>query len=163
MQAYHLKEVSAMHEHPPTYSDIPGTFVFDSRQSRKGYRLNMFCMSLNEAANRDAFRADEAGYLADRGLSPEQTDAVLNRQWIRMLELGGNVYYTSKLAACDGMSFQQLAAKQTGMSEADYVSMMVAGGRSIEGNRSRSDAPWVTNSESKAEPAAASATESTNG
>jgi protocatechuate 4,5-dioxygenase, alpha chain len=133
-----------MPEQTPSYTDIPGTFVFDSKQSRRGYRLNMFCMSLNDAANRDAFRSDEAGYLADRGLSPEQLDAVLNRQWIRMLELGGNVYYTSKLAACDGMSFQQLAAKQTGMTEEAYVAMMVGGGRTIDGNRSRSDPRWAS-------------------
>ena len=128
-----------MPERTPPYADIPGTYVFDSKQSRKGYRLNMFCMSLNIAANRDAFRADESAYLAEHHLSPEQADAVRNRSWVRMLELGGNVYYTSKLAACDGMSFQQLAAKQTGMTEAEYVAMMVGGGRSIEGNRSRSD------------------------
>ncbi len=124
------------------YDDIPGTYVFDAKQSRKGYRLNMFCMSLNDPANRDAFRADEAGYLKAHKLSPEQTEAVLNRQWLRLLELGGNVYYTFKLAACDGMSFQQLGAKQTGVSEADYVAMMVAGGRPIEGNRSRSEPNW---------------------
>ena len=40
------------------YDDIPGTYVFDGRRSRAGYHLNMFCMTLNEAANRDAFTAD---------------------------------------------------------------------------------------------------------
>ena len=121
------------------YHDIPGTFVFDGTHSRKGYRLNMFCMSLNHEANRDNFRADEAAYLERFELTPEQIAAVLQREWIRMLELGGNIYYTFKLAACDGMTFQQLAAKQTGMTESDYVAMMLAGGRPIEGNRSRAD------------------------
>ena len=121
------------------YDDIPGTFVFDGRRSREGYWLNMFCMSLNDAGNRDAFRADEPGYLERFALTPEQREAILGREWIRMLELGGNLYYTFKLAACDGMTFQQLAAKQTGVSEEDYVSMMLAGGRGIDGNRSRSE------------------------
>jgi protocatechuate 4,5-dioxygenase, alpha chain len=119
------------------YSDIPGTYVFDGTHSRKGYRLNMFCMSLSDEANRQAFRADEAAYLDRYGLTAEQRDAVLNREWLRMLELGGNIYYTFKIAACDGMSFQQLAAKQTGVTEEQYVAMMMSGGRSIEGNRSR--------------------------
>jgi protocatechuate 4,5-dioxygenase, alpha chain len=119
------------------YDDIPGTFVFDGAHSRKGYRLNMFCMSLRDEANRTAFRADEAAYVATFQLTPEQQAAVLNREWLRMLELGGNIYYTFKIAACDGMSFQQLAAKQTGVTEEQYVAMMMAGGRSIEGNRSR--------------------------
>ena len=122
------------------YDDIPGTFVFDSRRSRPGYRLNMFCMSLIDAHNRDAFRADEDTYLERYGLTPEQRDAVRGRQWIRMLELGGNIYYTAKLAACDGLSFQQVAAAQAGVTEEEYVAMMVAGGRPIAGNRSRRQA-----------------------
>ena len=121
------------------YDDIPGTFVFDGRRSREGYWLNMFCMSLRDEANRDAFRADEEGYLDRFALTPEQREAVLARDWLRMLELGGNIYYTFKLAACDGMTFQQLAAKQTGVSEEEYVGMMLAGGRDIEGNRSAAD------------------------
>ena len=119
------------------YDDIPGTFVFDGQRSREGYWLNMFCMSLREEANREAFRADEEAYLDRYPLTAEQRDAVRRRDWLRMLELGGNIYYTFKLAACDGMTFQQLAAKQTGVTEEDYVEMMLAGGRGIEGNRSR--------------------------
>jgi protocatechuate 4,5-dioxygenase, alpha chain len=121
------------------YDDIPGTFVFDGRRSRQGYHLNMFCMSLNDAANRDAFRADEAAYLDRFPMSPDQRQAVLDRDWNRLLELGGNVYYTFKLAACDGMTFQQLAAEQTGMSTEDYAAMMLSGGRPIDGNRSRAE------------------------
>ncbi len=124
-----------MHE----YDDIPGTFVFDGRRSREGYWLNMFCMSLRDEANREAFRADEQAYLDKYALTPEQREALLKREWLRMLELGGNIYYTFKLAACDGMTFQQLAAKQTGVTEEEYVEMMVAGGRGIEGNRSTAD------------------------
>ena len=121
-----------MHE----YDDIPGTFVFDGQRSREGYWLNMFCMSLRDEANREAFRADEEAYLDKYPLTPDQREAVLKREWLRMLELGGNIYYTFKLAACDGLTFQQLAAKQTGVTEEEYVEMMLAGGRGIEGNRS---------------------------
>ena len=121
------------------YDDIPGTFVFDGRRSRAGYGLNMFCMSLNDARNRELFRADEPDYLDRYPFTPEQREAMLERQWLRLLELGGNIYYTFKLAAFDGMTFQQLASKQTGVTEEEYVAMMVAGGRSIEGNRTRCD------------------------
>ncbi len=123
------------------YDDIPGTFIFDGARSRRGYRLNMFCMSLLDAANRDAFRSDEDAYLDRFPLAPQQRAAVRARDWIAMLELGGNIYYTYKIGACDGLSFQQVAAAQTGVTEDEYVSMMVAGGRSVEGNRSRSDLP----------------------
>ena len=55
-----------------------------------------------------------------------------------MLELGGNIYFTAKLGATDGHSFQHLAAVMTGSTQDDYAKMMLAGGRSVEGNRSRS-------------------------
>jgi protocatechuate 4,5-dioxygenase alpha chain len=120
------------------YDDIPGTFVFDAERSRQGYGINMFCMSLMKDENRKAFKANEAEYLRKFNLTPEQTEAVLKRDYNRMLELGGNIYFTAKLGATDGHSFQHLAAVMTGSSQQDYAAMMLAGGRSIEGNRSRS-------------------------
>jgi protocatechuate 4,5-dioxygenase alpha chain len=125
---------------PREYDDIPGTFVFDGRRSRRGYGLNKFLMSLNDPANRDAFRADEARYLDGFRLDEAQREAVLDRDWLRLLEVGGNVYYTYKLAACDGMTFQDLAGRQTGMSRDEFARMMLAGGRSIDGNRRTGEA-----------------------
>jgi len=121
------------------YHDIPGTYVFDAEHSRRGYHLNMFCMSLNDESNRAAFRADESAYLERFPMTAEQQAAVLQRQWNEMLRLGGNVYYTAKLAATDGLTFQDLAAKMTGMSPEAYRKMMIDGGRPIAGNRSKSE------------------------
>ena len=126
------------------YDDIPGTYVFDADRSRQGYHLNMFCMSLMKDENRKAFKANEAGYLKKFNLTPEQTDAVLKRDYNLMLELGGNIYFTAKLGATDGHSFRHLAAVMTGSTQEDYAAMMLKGGRSVEGNRSKSgryDAP----------------------
>ncbi|MFZ2068798.1 MAG: protocatechuate 4,5-dioxygenase subunit alpha [Xanthobacteraceae bacterium] len=119
------------------YDDIPGTFVFDADRSREGYGINMFCMSLMKDENRRAFKANEAEYLKKFKLTPEQADAVLKRDYNRMLELGGNIYFTAKLGATDGHSFQHLAATMTGSTQQDYADMMLGGGRSVEGNRSR--------------------------
>jgi protocatechuate 4,5-dioxygenase, alpha chain len=123
------------------YEDIPGTQVFDARRSRQGYWLNMFCMSLMKDENRKAFKANETKYLDENFplLAPEQREAILKRQWNRMLELGGNIYYTSKLGATDGLSFQNLAALMTGSTQEQYAAMMLAGGRPPEGNRSKSE------------------------
>jgi protocatechuate 4,5-dioxygenase, alpha chain len=120
------------------YDDIPGTFVFDQERSRQGFGINMFCMSLMKDENRKAFKANEAEYLKKFKLSPEQTDAILKRDYNRMLELGGNIYFTAKLGATDGHSFRHLAAVMTGSTQEDYANMMLAGGRSVEGNRSKS-------------------------
>jgi protocatechuate 4,5-dioxygenase, alpha chain len=119
------------------YDDIPGTFVFDAERSREGFGINMFCMSLMKDDNRKAFKANEAEYLKKFNLTPEQADAILKRDYNRMLELGGNIYFTAKLGATDGHSFQHLAAVMTGSTQQDYADMMLGGGRSVEGNRSR--------------------------
>src|SRR3954471_24098700 len=120
------------------YEDIPGTFVFNAERSRQGYGINMFCMSLMKVENRKAFKANEAEYLKQFKLTPEQTEAILQRDYNRMLELGGNIYFTAKLGATDGHSFRHLAAVMTGSTQEDYAAMMLEGGRSAEGNRSKS-------------------------
>jgi protocatechuate 4,5-dioxygenase, alpha chain len=118
------------------FKDIPGTVLFDATQSRLGYALNQFCMSLMKADARAAFKADEAGYLQGFPMSEEQRRAVLARDYNRMIALGGNIYFLAKLGATDGFSFQNLASKMTGVTEEAYLAMMVEGGRSPEGNRS---------------------------
>jgi protocatechuate 4,5-dioxygenase alpha chain len=129
-----------MSDHSQPYDDIPGTQVFDAQASREGYWLNMFCMSLMKDDKRKEFKANEAKYLDQYPLmTAAQREAILKRQWNRMLELGGNIYYTSKLGATDGLSFQNLAALMTGSTQEQYAAMMLAGGRSPEGNRSKSE------------------------
>lgn len=119
------------------YLDIPGTTVFDAAQSRKGYWLNQFAMSLMSPANRQRFLADERAYLDEWEMTEGQKQAVLDRDMNAMISLGGNIYFLAKLGATDGKSFQQIAGSMTGMSEDEYRDMMINGGRSIEGNRYR--------------------------
>jgi protocatechuate 4,5-dioxygenase, alpha chain len=128
-----------MTDYTDAFKDIPGTVVFDAKQSRMGFGLNQFCMSLMKADNRAAFKADESGYLQKYPMTEEQRAAVLARDYNRMIELGGNIYFLAKIGATDGFSFQNLASKMTGMTENNYRNMMIAGGRSIEGNRSLSE------------------------
>ena len=117
------------------YKDVPGTTIFDADQSRKGYWLNQFCMSLMKPENRARFKADERAYLDEWKMSEEQKQAVLARDLNRCIELGGNIYFLAKIGATDGKSFQQMAGSMTGMSEEEYRNMMVSGGRTVEGNR----------------------------
>jgi len=117
------------------YLDVPGTTIFDAEQSRKGYWLNQFCMSLMKPENRARFKADERAYLDGWQLSEEQKQAVLARDLNRCISLGGNIYFLAKIGATDGRSFQQMAGSMTGMTEQEYRDMMVSGGRTIEGNR----------------------------
>ena len=121
------------------YEDIPGTYVFDADRSREGYHLNMFCISLRLEVNRQKMEDDPETYLATFPMSEQQKQAVRDRDWNGLLALGGNIYYTSKLAAFDGVNFQNLAAMMTGTSREEYRDMMLKGGRSIEGNRYKSE------------------------
>jgi len=122
-----------------SYRDIPGTFVFDAEHSRKGYHLNLFMMSLNKEAGREEFKADEGAYLNKFKITEEQRQAVLKRDWNGMLDLGGNVYYTLKLAACDGMPYELNYAVMADMPREKFREMMLSGGRKPEGNLYLSD------------------------
>ena len=114
------------------YLDIPGTTVFDADLARKGYHLNSFCMSLMKPQNRARFKANQRAYLDEWQMSEEQKQAVLARDYNRLIELGGNIYFLAKIFATDGNSFQYAAASMTGMSQEDYAKMMLRGGRAPE-------------------------------
>jgi protocatechuate 4,5-dioxygenase, alpha chain len=121
------------------YLDVPGTTVFDADLARQGYHLNQFCMSLMKADNRERFRSDQRAYLDEWPMNDEQKAAVLERDYNRMIALGGNIYFLAKLFFTDGQSFEHAAASMTGMSREDYRQMMLSGARRIEGNRSRGE------------------------
>ncbi len=121
------------------YEDIPGTVVFDAQRARKGYHMNQFLYSLMKAENRKAFLADEHAYLLKFPMTEDQRQAVMKRAWNTMLDLGGVSYALAKLAFTDEHSYQHMAAEMSGMSQEGYVNMMLAGGRSLEGWRSKKE------------------------
>ena len=112
------------------YKDVPGTTVFDADMARQGYHLNQFCMSLMKAQNRERFKQDQRAYLDEWPMDEAQKVAVLERDYNRMIALGGNIYFLAKIFSTDGLSFQHAAATMTGMSQEDYANMMLQGGRS---------------------------------
>lgn len=114
---------------PSSRFDLPGTPVFDGRTSRRGLRMNKLFMSLRTAQNRERFLADEAAYCQEFGLTPEQQQAVLDRDWQAMIDLGGSIFYVYKLAMMDGLSMQYLGGVFTGMGEQEFQAAMRAGGR----------------------------------
>jgi protocatechuate 4,5-dioxygenase, alpha chain len=104
---------------------IPDTLVFDGDAAQAGYALNAMCYSFNTLANRQAFAADEEGYMARFNLTEEQREAVRQRDVLGMLAAGGNVYYLAKLAGIFGLNVQDLGALQTGMSLADFKAALL--------------------------------------
>ena len=126
-----------IHEYLSDLEDIPGTRVYTAQRARKGYWMNQFAMSLMKAENRERWKADEKAYLQDWPMSDEQRQSILDRDYNRMLDLGGNIYYLAKVFSTDGLSFVQAVSTMTGMSVAEYQAMMIAGGRSPDGVRSK--------------------------
>ncbi len=117
------------------YLDIPGTTVFDADQARKGYHLNQFAMSLMSADNRERFKADERAYLDEWDMTEDQKQGVLARDFNRLIELGGNIYYVAKVGASDGLSYVEIVSSMTENDAAAHQAMMVAGGLSSESER----------------------------
>lgn len=127
---------NSLNDYLDALEDIPGTRVFTTKRARQGYWLNQFCMSLMNPENRERWKGDEVAYLADWNLTEEQQAALHDRDYNKLLDLGGNIYYLAKVFSTDGLSFVQAVATMTGMSVEEYSEMMAAGGRSPEGVRS---------------------------
>ena len=125
-----------IHEYLAEFDDIPGTRVYTGKRARQGYWMNQFAMSLMKADNRERWKADERAYLNEWPMTEEQRQAILDRDYNRCLDLGGNIYFLAKVFSTDGMSFLQAVGTMTGMSTEEYQAMMIAGGRSPEGQRS---------------------------
>ena len=129
----------SLQDYTQAFEDIPGTRVFTTKRARQGYHLNQFCMTLMKPENRKKWLADEEAYLADWKITAEQKEALLARDYNRLLDLGGNIYFLAKVFSTDGLSFVQAVSTMTGMNVEDYKAMMNAGGRSPDGVRSIKD------------------------
>ena len=128
-----------IHEYLAEFEDIPGTRVFTAARARQGYHLNQFAMSLMKPENRERWKVDERAYLDEWPMSDDQKEAILARDYNRCLDLGGNIYFLAKVFSTDGLSFLQAVSTMTGMPVEEYQAMMIAGGRSPVGVRSKKE------------------------
>lgn len=120
-----MGEATLASDRTGSHRRIPGTSLFDGDAASRGYALNAMCYSFNEADNRAAFLADEAGYCLGFGLTEEQREAVKNRNVLAMLAAGGNIYYLAKLAGIFGLNVQDVGAQQTGMTLDAFKQMLL--------------------------------------
>jgi len=117
------------------YLDIPGTTIFDADRAVEGYHLNMFAQSLMKRENRERFKADEAAYLDEWPMTADQKQGVLDRDFNRLIALGGNIYFLAKIGATDGQNYVEIVSSMTENDPEAHTRMMIDGGRSPEGNR----------------------------
>lgn len=132
-----MSEITDIHAYLAELEDIPGTRVFTAARARRGYHINQFAMSLMKPENRERFKADERAYLDEWSISEEAKAAILKRDYNALLDLGGNIYYLAKVFSTDGIPFAEAVSTMTGMTFPEYRQMMMDGGRSPEGVRSK--------------------------
>jgi protocatechuate 4,5-dioxygenase, alpha chain len=125
-----------IHSYLAELEDIPGTRVFTAARARKGYWINQFAMSLMKPENRKRLKADERAYLDEWQLSDAAKAAISARDYNALLDLGGNIYFLSKIFSTDGVSFAEAVSTMTDMDFPEYRQMMLDGGRPAQGNRS---------------------------
>ena len=125
-----------IHAYLAEFEDIPGTRVFTAARARKGYHLNQFAMSLMKPENRARFKADERAYLAEWPIGKEAKAAIAARDYNALLDMGGNIYFLSKIFSTDGIACAEAVSTMTDMSWPEYRQRMLDGGRPPEGNRS---------------------------
>ncbi len=107
------------------YDDIPGTYVFDGKRSHAGYNLNKMAFSFNREANRKEFAADMDAYCRKYKLTDEQRIAVLEGDFLKLLHLGGNIYYLAKLAIFHGLSVQDAGASFQGITTEEFKAILL--------------------------------------
>ncbi len=126
----------SIHDYLAEFDDIPGTRVYTAARARKGYWINQFAMSMMKPENRARFKADERAYLDEWDISEEGKQALLRRDYNALLDLGGNIYFLSKLFSADGIPFAEACSTMTDQTWPEYRQMMLDGGRSPVGLRS---------------------------
>ena len=102
------------------YDSIPGSYVFDGKMASSAYELNKLLYSLNHEENRAAFDADPEAYSGKFDLTSEQREALVNIDLVSVLRLGGNIYYTAKLAVPRGMTMQDTGAAFQGITRDEF-------------------------------------------
>lgn len=95
---------------------IQGSEVFDLASSWRGYRINKMCNALAQAANREAFKRDEEGFLQAHGLTEQEKALVRERDFPGLLAAGGNIYFLLKLGVVTGNGLYVMGAKMRGES-----------------------------------------------
>jgi protocatechuate 4,5-dioxygenase alpha chain len=106
---------------PADNDAIPETPLLDRKRSLRGYRINKMAMGLGDPTNRKAFREDESAYLDRFGLTPEEKEAVMSRNWREMVRLGGNLFFILKISAVDPVRITEIGAHQAGMDHDTFL------------------------------------------
>ena len=108
---------------------IEDTKIFDHEETRRGYRLNKFAMSMTNAGNREAFKADEEAYLAKWALTEIEKQLSRDRDWRAIMDQhGGNIYMIMKIGAVLGHGLYQIGAHQRGQTYEEFLTTRNASG-----------------------------------
>ena len=100
---------------------IADSDVFDLAMSWRGYRINKMCNALSQPQERDAYRADEEGFMARFHLTEEEKNLVRGRDFAGLLQVGGNIYFLLKLGVVTGNGLYKMGASMRGESYEQFL------------------------------------------
>lgn len=101
-------------------ANLEGTYPFTIERSVKGFRLNRYLHSLVEPANRKKFRENEKQAMVEAGLTDEELNLVLSRDWIGMIHYGVIFFMLEKLGAVTGVGNIDIYAAMKGLSIPEF-------------------------------------------
>jgi protocatechuate 4,5-dioxygenase alpha chain len=78
-------------------------------------------MSLTDPANRDAFKADERGYMQRFDMTDAEIDLVQKRDWKGLVDAGGNIYVLIKVGGAVGDNLLKMGAQMRGQSFEEFM------------------------------------------
>jgi len=125
------------------YDRIPGTYVFNGENAHRAYALNRLLFSFNQATNRQEFAWNESDYADRFGLNAEQKAALLNRDFLKMIRLGANIYYVAKLAIPSGVSVQDAGAAFQGITTQEFKAKLAARGENLQERLAQEGGYWL--------------------
>jgi protocatechuate 4,5-dioxygenase alpha subunit len=105
----------------------PNSNVFDGQKGMRGYRINKLAQSMRHAENREAFLADEHGYMTKLGLTEQEQELVLKRDWYGLQAAGGNQYALVKLGGALGINLVQQGAQMRGQTVEEFLKTRKSG------------------------------------
>lgn len=101
--------------------EIPGTYVFDIRQSAKALRLNRFFWGMTQAENRDLFQRSEEAAYEKAGLNEEEKTLIRNRDWLGLIRYGANFFVLEKFARVVRLSNLEVYASMRGETFEEFL------------------------------------------
>ena len=124
------------------YEKIPGTYVFDGRIAHASYNINKMLFTFNSEECRSEFDRDPSAYCDKFGVKGEFKECVIQKDFLKMLRLGCNIYFMAKIAIPRGTSVQDAGAAFQGITTAEFQAKLLKNREGLEEKLAKVGGYW---------------------